>query len=189
MKARSCAPFAQGGQAEHPLRQARVQVGPEPAGADQRAGVARGGGDQLEPGGYFDFGPDGAVAPGFDHLQKGGLFLRLKFVDLVEEQHPAIGLAQEAGPFAANGPGRGTALAEERGRGALAAQGGAVGLHQPPLDAAAEQLQFVDIGGEGGFACAGLTQKQDRRVRSRGNQIQPFGQRLHRGAGGLDAAQ
>ena len=96
---------------------------------------------------------------------------------------------QKAGPLASHHAGRGAALAKQGGQRLSAAQGGTVDPHQPSLDATAHQFQLMNTGGEGGFSGARLSQKQDRSVRSGGNQVQPFGHGLHLGVGGVHPAQ
>ena len=118
----------------------------------------------METGRHLGLGADGTVAVRFDHLTQCGLRGGREVVDVVEIEHAAIRFAQVARPFGPCEAACRTALPEKGGDRRVADEGGAVYLHEAALDAAAVQFQFVDAGGEGGFARSRLTGQEDRRV-------------------------
>ena len=76
--------------------------------------------------------------------QQHGLLVEPELADLVEEQHAAVGAAQQAGPIAQRAGERAAHVAEQRRHRGVAADGGAVHLDERPAHEAARLLQVVD---------------------------------------------
>ena len=97
-----------------------------------------------------------------DGPQEHGLLVKTQLPDLVQEEQPPVGGAQQAGAVVA-GSGEGALLvAEQGGQGKVPAQGGAVHLHQLALHLAACPLELVHPPGQLGLARAGGPGEQDR---------------------------
>src|SRR5262249_8464431 len=78
-----------------------------------------------------------------------------QLADLVEKEQSAVGGAQQACPFG-SGPGEGPLGVSEEGRhGRITAQGGAVELHERPLELVTFALELVDAARQARLAGAG----------------------------------
>ena len=97
------------GEAKGPQVDARQQVLAERALRDCALQVAVGAGDQLEVALHLPVGADGQEALLLDGAQQHRLLVEAELADLVEEQHAAVGRAQQPG-----------AIRDRAGEGALA---------------------------------------------------------------------
>ena len=88
------------GQRERPQIEPRQQILAKAAVRNRSAKIAIGAGDQLELARHLLVGADGQEALVLDGAQDHGLLVEAEFADLVEEQHAAVGRAQQAGALA-----------------------------------------------------------------------------------------
>ncbi len=110
-----------------------------------------------------------------------------ELADLVEEQHAAIGQAQEAGAIV-RGPGvRTLDVTEQRRHRSVAAQGGAVDLDEHARHLAPGLAQLEDLARELRLARARGAGEQDRRARADGHALDLLDQGVEAGVAGVDA--
>jgi hypothetical protein len=115
------AALGQAGQPERPQVEAGQQIGAEPAGGNLGGEVAVGAGDQHEVADHLGVGADRPPALGLERVEEQRLLADVELAQLVEEQRPAVGRAQVAGPRRRRAGERALDVAEQRAHRAVAA--------------------------------------------------------------------
>ncbi len=131
-------------QPKRPEVEPREEVIAEAAGAGVVGEVAVGAADELEVARGLAICAERAEALGLQRAEEHRLLLHAELAHLVEEEHAAVGLAQEALTCADGAGERAALVAEEGGHRAIAANGGAVHVDEGASDLPALALELVD---------------------------------------------
>jgi hypothetical protein len=161
----------QAGQLEMPEVDAREQVLPEPALLHALTKIRVGTCDELELGPHLAIGAHREEPLLLDRAQQHGLLVGSELRDLVEEQQPPVGPAQQARTVG-HRPGERALHMPEQGRHRLvSAERRAVDLHHRPREQPALPLQLVDPTREPGLAGAGRSAEQQRGLGAEGDPL------------------
>ena len=177
----------QAGKRVRPQVDACEQVVAEGAHRDRLAQVAVGARDELKVAPGVAVGADGEERLLLQRPEQHGLLVEPQFADLVQEQDPAVGRAQQTGPGGDGAGERPLDVPEQRRGRRVAAQRRTVDLDERPRQLGARPAQVVDAAREPALARAGRTVEQDRRAGVEGDPLHLVDERVEGVVARLDA--